>query len=219
MEKLSLCFYTYRSKETNQPLFSLTIYLAGDSCFIESNIPKIITEDYECLLDTKQIIANPDRQFEIAEQNAEIIAEYIALYDFFAPYYYIPSFFLKEGSKKINWKIVYQYDEIEDEVNLGKNLYFNENNSFHVYYTDRLYHIVNLSFLLEKFFGEFKQISRKKFEKQLITGSVDSYLDVYNDIYFFVQLISYSSDVPDLYLAKDRFGKTKMGLIISNANI
>jgi len=219
MAKLSLCFYTYISKETNQPLFSLTIYLAGDSCFIESNIPKIITEDYECLLDTKQIIANPDRQCEIAEQNAEIIAEYIALYDFFAPYYYIPSFFLKEGSKKINWKIVYQYDEIEDEVNLGKNLYFNEKNSFHVYYTDRLYHIVNLSFLLEKFFGEFKQISRKKFEKQLITGSVDSYLDVYNDIHFFVQLISYSSDVPDLYLAKDRFGKTKMGLIISNANI
>jgi hypothetical protein len=219
MEKLSLCFYTYRSKETNQPLFSITIYLAGDSCFIESNIPKIITEDYECLLDTKQIIANPDRQYEIAEQNAEIIAEYIALYDFFAPYYYIPSFFLKKGSKKINWKIVFQYDEIEDEVNLGKNLYFNENNSFHVYYTDRLYHIVNLSFLLEKFFGEFKQISRKKFEKQLITGSVDSYLDVYNDIHFFVQLISYSSDVPDLFLAKDKFGKTKMGLIISNANI
>ena len=219
MEKLLLCFHTHLSKETKQPLFSLTVYLEGQRCFLESNIPKIITEDYDCLLDTNQILQNPENQYEIAEQNAEIIAEYIALYDFFAPNYYIPSFFLKEARTSINWENIHIYDEIENKLNKGENLYFTDKNRYHYYFAERLFQIVNLSFLLNKFFGTFEQISREYFEKQLTEGSVDSYLDCYKDIRFCLKLISYSSDVPDLYLAKDRFGKTKMGLIISNANL
>ena len=218
MEKRLLCFHTHLSKETKQPLFSLTVYLDGDRCYLESNIPKIITEDYDCLLDTKQIIQNPYRQYEIAEQNAEIIAEYIAV-DFFAKYYFIPTMFLKKGCKKINWENVQQYDEIENKLNKGENIYFNEKDCYLYYFAERLFQIINLSFLLNKFFGTFKPISIECFENQLPEGSIDYYLDCYKEIRFFVHVISFSQDNPDLFLAKNRFGVTKMGFIISNLNL
>jgi hypothetical protein len=218
MEKLCLCFYTHLAKQTKQPLFSLTVYLEGDRSYIESNIPKIITEDFDCLLDTKQILQNPEKQYEIAEQNAEIIAEYIAV-DFFAKYYFIPKMFIKQDSKKINWENVHQYDEIENKLNKGENIYFNEQDCYHYYFAERQFQIVNLSFLLGKFFGTFKTVDRKCFENQLIESSIDSYLDFYKEIRFIVHVISFSKDNPDLFLAKDRFGITKMGLILSNANL